>query len=164
MLKKFLIKLKILFLKINKADLIVNRYEKTALSIIMPSYAYINWGKYLAGCGDMKGAIEKFQTSIAMAQQIPEAYINLGLVYANLKEYKEAAKNFRKAVRLDKNSAKAYSLLASVMIEDGMVNLDSYGSKYYWKSLEELKKVKMLPQELKEIATLDEFKKFVVRD
>lgn len=51
-----------------------------------------------------------------------------------------------------------------VMIEDGMVNLDSYGSKYYWKSLEELKKVKMLPQELKEIATLDEFKKFVVRD
>lgn len=120
MLKKFLIKLKILFLKINKADLIVNRYEKTALSIIMPSYAYINWGKYLAGCGDMKGAIEKFQTSIAMAQQIPEAYINLGLVYANLKEYKEAAKNFRKAIRLDKNSAKAYSLLASVMIEDGM--------------------------------------------
>ena len=55
-----------------------------------------------------------------MAQQIPEAYINLGLVYANLKEYKEAAKNFRKAIRLDKNSAKAYSLLASVMIEDGM--------------------------------------------
>ncbi len=96
-------------------------YQRTSLSAIMPSYAYINWGKYLARQGDMQGAISKFETSTAMAQQIPEAYINLGLVYATLKDYKRAGKNFRKAIRLDRNSAKAHSLLASILMEENNV-------------------------------------------
>lgn|SRR5574344_1020980 len=49
-------------------------------------------------------------------------------------------------------------------IQDGMLNLDSYGSKYYWKTKEELNNTKMLPVELKEIAYANEFKKYIVRD
>ncbi|MBO5947307.1 tetratricopeptide repeat protein [bacterium] len=120
-MKKIIQRIRILIKKIQKADLVVKDYQKTSLSAIMPSYAYINWGKYLARQGDMQGAISKFETSTAMAQQIPEAYINLGLVYATLKDYKRAGKNFRKAIRLDRNSAKAHSLLASILMEENNV-------------------------------------------
>ena len=120
-MKKLIQRIRILIKKIQKADLVVKNYQRTSLSTIMPSYAYINWGKYLARTGDMQGAINKFETSTAMAQQIPEAYINLGLVYATLKDYKQAGKNFRKAIRLDRNSAKAYSLLASILMEENNV-------------------------------------------
>ena len=121
MIELFLFKLKSLFYKIQKADAYVRRYQKTALNPVMPEYAYINWGKYLAKQGNLKGAIEKFQTSADMFRQIPETYINLGLVYANLKEYKKAAKNFKRAIKLDKNSAKAYSMLAAVLMEENEI-------------------------------------------
>lgn len=120
-MKKLLQRIRLLVKKIQKADLVVKEYQRTSLSTIMPTYAYINWGKYLARNGDMQGAINKFETSTAMAQQIPEAYINLGLVYATLKDYKQAGKNFRKAIHLDRNSAKAYSLLASILMEENNV-------------------------------------------
>ena len=126
MMELFLLKLKMLFAKIKKTDLFVKKYQKTVLTTVLPEYAYINWGKYLAMQGNLKGAMEKFETSASMAHQIPEAYINLGLVYANLRDFSKAAKNFRKAIRLDKNNAKAYSMLASVMVEDGAAQEAQY--------------------------------------
>lgn len=57
-----------------------------------------------------------------------------------------------------------YDLTEDFGIKDGMVNLDSSSSKYYWKSLDELDNVEMLPIELKEVAKLSNFKKYVVRN
>ena len=57
-----------------------------------------------------------------------------------------------------------YDLTEDFGIKDGMVNLDSSSSKYYWKSLDELDNIEILPIKLKEVAKLSSFKKYVVRN
>ncbi len=49
-------------------------------------------------------------------------------------------------------------------IKDGMNNLDSSSSKYYFKNIEEIKSIKMLPQKLKEVIELKEFKSYFVNE
>ncbi|MDO5569377.1 MAG: NUDIX domain-containing protein [bacterium] len=57
-----------------------------------------------------------------------------------------------------------YNLSIDYNIKDGMSSLDSDDSKYYWKSKEELENIEMLPNELKDVILLKEFKKYVVRN
>lgn len=57
-----------------------------------------------------------------------------------------------------------YSLNDDFNIENGQKNLDSLKSKYYWKTLDELNDIEILPKELKKVVKQNDFQKYVVRN
>ncbi len=56
-----------------------------------------------------------------------------------------------------------YNLIEDYGIKDGMLNLDSLRTKYYWKELNEFENLYILPTKLKEVVKLDSFKKYIVK-
>ncbi len=105
--------------KVKELDFFVNEYKTIAKDIGLPSFAYNNWALHLAEEGKEDLALEKLQTSDAMAFNNPYTQVNLGIYRARKKDFKEAEKCFKRAIKTDRNCAKAYALLGSVYCEEG---------------------------------------------
>lgn len=113
---------KILF-KANRLNVYVNRYKRVGKEVGIPSLAYINWGIKLMDEGKTKEALKKFETSIGMGYQNPEAYINISVIKAKENKFEEAKEFLHKAIRMDNTSSRAYCLLAAVYSETGCYKL-----------------------------------------
>ena len=93
----------------------LEQMREVAQQMPLDAGAQSNYGAALKASGDLHGAIERFQASIALDPQYARGYNNLGNAYQALGDYEHAMSLHTMAIRLLPTLASAYSNLGNAL-------------------------------------------------
>ncbi|MEM0951858.1 MAG: tetratricopeptide repeat protein [Cyanobacteria bacterium P01_H01_bin.74] len=98
---------------------LANDYQKAVENSPDHGLAYVNWGKSLRQQGDLKTAIEKFETASRISPKRYEIFVNWGILLAQQGNLKEATEKFKAAHHKQPKAAFPLILWATALVELG---------------------------------------------